>query len=118
ARRDLEREGKGDASDGEWAEVQLELIRQERAVVARANEMRVRRARLDVMRSEILELELRAKPLLPPSLTPPPPPPPPSATPTSPPGKFRDFSREYDHQQPTDSASAVSLAVEEAVVED
>ena len=28
ARRGLEREGKGDASDGEWAEVQLELIRQ------------------------------------------------------------------------------------------
>lgn len=29
ARRDLEREGRGeDVSDGEWAEVQLELIRQ------------------------------------------------------------------------------------------
>ena len=73
------------------------------------------------MRSEILELEHRTKPLLPP----------PSVTPTSPPGKFRDFSREYndhDQQQPKFSASAAgrvgaeqhwfSTAAEEAVIED
>lgn len=103
---------------------------QERAVVTRANEMRARRARLDVMRSEILDLE-RAKPLLPPS---PPMPPPPSITPTPPPGKFRDFSRECNDNQDQQpqlqySASAgnnrvgverrwLSTAVEEAVIEE
>lgn len=107
---------------------------QERAVVARANEMRARRARLDVMRSEILELEHSANPLLPPSLLLPslPPPTPPSVTPTSPSGIFRDFSREYiDHQGQHQKHSAstasgrvgvdrgwVSTAVEEAVIGD
>lgn len=95
--------------------------------------MRARRARLDVMRSEILELEHSANPLLPPSLPLPPPPPLPSVTPTSPSGIFRDFSREhYDHkdnQQHKYSASAAdnrvgverrwfSTAVEEAVLGD
>lgn len=82
--------------------------------------MRARCARLDVMRSQILELELRANSLLPPS----------GVSPTSPPGKFRDFSRATDHrdQQPKDSASAANLVggdrrslstmVEEAVIED
>ncbi|CBN77000.1 hypothetical protein Esi_0024_0189 [Ectocarpus siliculosus] len=61
-RGDLEKEGKNDdTSDGEWAEVQLELIRQERAVVARANEMRARRARLDTLRRDIIDLEKHAR---------------------------------------------------------
>lgn len=94
--------------------------------------MRARRARLDVMRSEILDLEHSAKPLLPPS--PPTPPPPPPFTPTPQPGKSRDFSREYNDnqgQQPQQKYAAsagnsrvgverrwFSTAVEEAVIED
>ncbi|CAM9631891.1 unnamed protein product, partial [Ectocarpus sp. 12 AP-2014] len=73
-RRDLEKEGKNDdISDGEWAEVQLELIRQERAVVARANEMRARRSRLDALRRDIIDLEKHA-----------------GLTPTLPPGNSRE----------------------------
>ncbi|CAM9728003.1 unnamed protein product [Ectocarpus sp. 12 AP-2014] len=73
-RRDLEKEGKNDdTSDGEWAEVQLELIRQERAVVARAYEMRARRARLDTLRRDIIDLEKHA-----------------GLTPTLPPGNSRE----------------------------
>ncbi|CAM9898804.1 unnamed protein product [Ectocarpus fasciculatus] len=82
-RRDLEKEGKNDdTSDGEWAEVQLELIRQERAVVARANEMRARRTRLDTLRRDIIDLEKHA------GITPPPP--------SLPPGNSRQNRQHQD----------------------
>ncbi|CAM9884631.1 unnamed protein product, partial [Pylaiella littoralis] len=62
ARGALERDGQADdTSDGEWAELQLELIRQERAIVGRASEMRARRERAHDLRRKILQLEERAE---------------------------------------------------------
>ncbi|CAN0074750.1 unnamed protein product, partial [Ascophyllum nodosum] len=68
-RKDLERDGRGDASEGEWAEVQLELIRQargERSVVADAQEMRARRERVEKTRRVIEGLKRRAESIPPP----------------------------------------------------